>query len=275
MIQRDTPTLMVDEVDTIYSRKRGADANEGLRALLNAGYERAATVHRCVGPNFTLADFPVFCPKALAGIGKLPDTVADRCLTITMRRKPREKVRRFFSRDVKPLAQPLAAKLEALSQNQHIIATLQEARPVIPPGFDDRAADISHPLLAIADMAGDKWPLVTRTALAGICAVRSEEDESAVILLLRGIREIFAQKEMSQIPTQLLLEALIDRESEPWADWWEADIKKNNTQGVASKLARMLKPFGIIPGNLREHDGTVIKGYKLISFEEVFSTYAT
>ena len=226
MIQRDKPTLMVDEVDTIYSRKRGADANEGLRALLNAGYKRAATVHRCVGPNFTLADFPVFCPKALAGIGKLPDTVADRCLTITMRRKPREKVRRFFSRDVKPLAQPLAAKLEAWSQNQHIIATLQEARPVITPGFDDRAADIS-------------------------------------------------QKEMSQIPTQLLLEALIDRESEPWADWWEADIKKNNTQGVASKLARMLKPFGIIPGNLREHDGTVIKGYKLISFEEVFSTYAT
>ncbi len=79
-IQRDTPTLLLDEVDTIYSTK-GGDANEGLRALLNAGYERGLVVSRCVGPNLALADFKVYCPKVLAGIGRLPDTVADRCFT--------------------------------------------------------------------------------------------------------------------------------------------------------------------------------------------------
>jgi hypothetical protein len=59
---------------------------------------------------------------------------------------------------------------------------------------------------------------------------------------------------------------------EPWAAWWEADIAKQNTRGPAAKLARLLKPFGIILKTIRESDDTS-KGYKLASFEEAFSRY--
>jgi hypothetical protein len=88
-IEKDAPTLLLDEVDAIFTAKNGDDGKEALRALLNAGFERRATVARCVGPDHKLREFRVFCPKALAGIGKLPDTVADRCIPIIMaRRKP-------------------------------------------------------------------------------------------------------------------------------------------------------------------------------------------
>ena len=75
-IEQDAPTLLLDEIDAIFTAK-GDENKEALRALLNAGFERRATVPRCVGPNHTLREFQVFCPKALAGIGKLPDTVVD------------------------------------------------------------------------------------------------------------------------------------------------------------------------------------------------------
>jgi len=76
-IEKDQPTLLMDEVDAVF-KKGNEDGNEDLRAMLNAGFERGSKVRRCVGPNFDVKDFAVFCPKALAGIGKVPDTVSDR-----------------------------------------------------------------------------------------------------------------------------------------------------------------------------------------------------
>ena len=272
-IERDKPTFLLDEVDAIYSRNANSNA-EGLRALLNAGYERAARVPRCVGATNQLIDFAVYCPKALAGIGKLPDTVADRCLTIAMKRKPPAVVKeRFIARDVMPIARPLAGKLEAWSKNKDVIAALRAARPAIPQGFDDRAADISIPLLAIADLAGGGWPAAGRKALAEICAVRLDDDESTATQLLHAIREIFAEKKATHIPTHDLLKALIEREDEPWAGWWEPDIANGNLRGPASKLARILKPFGIVPEGIRVSDKSTPKGYKTAAFKEAFDAY--
>jgi hypothetical protein len=88
-IEKDCPSLLLDEVDTIFSANGKDDSKEGLRCVLNTGFERKATVPRCVGPQFELKEFHVFCPKAFAGIGKLPDTVADRSIEIAMVRKAR------------------------------------------------------------------------------------------------------------------------------------------------------------------------------------------
>ncbi len=71
-----SPSLFMDEVDAIFkSRDR-----EELRGLLNAGYRAGAVAHRMGGANNrTLESFPVYCPKAFAGIGDcLPDTLTDR-----------------------------------------------------------------------------------------------------------------------------------------------------------------------------------------------------
>ena len=88
------PTVLLDEVDAIFSRKSG-DATEDLRGLLNAGHRRGATVMRCVvrGKTIEVEAFPSYAPVALAGLGDLPDTLMSRSIVIRMRRRsPTEQV---------------------------------------------------------------------------------------------------------------------------------------------------------------------------------------
>jgi hypothetical protein len=144
----------------------------------------------------------------------------------------------------------------------------------MPAPLGDRAADICEPLLAVADLAGGKWPGIGRAALAELCAASDVADENTGIKLLAAIREIFRKRGTDRISTKDLLDELINRDGdEPWAAWWEADIAKQNTRGPAAKLARLLKPFAIIPETIRESDDSTSKGYKLTSFEEAFSRY--
>jgi hypothetical protein len=273
-IEKDAPTLLLDEVDAIFTAKAD-DGKEALRALLNAGFERRATVPRCVGPLHTLKEFRVFCPKALAGIGKLPDTVADRSIPIVMARRARgQRIERFRTRDAEPIAQPIAAALQAWSETETVPGELRAARPHIPAELSDRAADICEPLLAIADMAGGRWPETARRALVELCAGCTATDENVSVKLLAAIREVFHARSVDRISTKDILDALIERENdEPWASWWESDIARSNVRGVAAKLARLLKPFGIIPETIREADGSTPKGYKLASFQDAFSRY--
>ena len=103
-------------MDTVFGK---GNENEELRAILNAGFERGSKVRRCVGPNHDLKDFAVFCPKALAGIGRLPDTVSDRCIPIHLiAKKKSDKIQRFRKREVN--VEGLAAALEAYSQKPEI-----------------------------------------------------------------------------------------------------------------------------------------------------------
>jgi hypothetical protein len=74
-LENEQTTLLMDEVDAIFSRRRGADDGaEDLRALLNAGHRKGATIPRCVGPRHEVRKFPVYAAVALAGLGDLPDT---------------------------------------------------------------------------------------------------------------------------------------------------------------------------------------------------------
>ena len=105
-IHAHSPTILLDEIDTVFSDK--TDPNkEGVRAVLNAGFERGATVPRCQGQSHELKDFSVFCPKAFAGIGNIPETVASRSIKIPMaRRRKDQTVAKFRRRDVEQAALP-------------------------------------------------------------------------------------------------------------------------------------------------------------------------
>jgi hypothetical protein len=272
-IERDSPTLLLDEVDTVFSAN-GSDPNkEGLRALLNAGFERRARVARCMGPQHILMEFPVFCPKAFAGIGKLPDTVADRSIPILLsRRAPGEHIEKFRARDAELIAKPITDSLETWGSNLNTVQQLHAARPKLPDALGDRAADICEPLLAIADMAGGVWPAMARAALVELCA-ESNSNEGIGIRLLAAIREIFEARAADRISTEDLLDELTKREDgEPWGAW-EKDIKAGNTRGPGGKLARYLMPFDIVSGTIRQPDGSTPRGYKLASFGDAFSRY--
>src|SRR5262249_45305459 len=86
-IEKDRPTILFDETDATF--KGDPEKYEAIRGVLNAGAKFDGVVTRTVGKDFDVRSFNVFCPKALAGIGYPPDTVADRSLVIGIQRKPK------------------------------------------------------------------------------------------------------------------------------------------------------------------------------------------
>jgi uncharacterized protein DUF3631 len=271
-IEADRPTLLLDEVDTIFCRGKD-EGKESLRALLNAGFDRHAKVPRCIPPHNDIKEFGVFCPKALAGIGKLPDTVNDRCIPIQLARRSKEEaIERFRRREAEPAAGPIREALAQWSQAQNTITKLQAARPEIPETLGNRQADICEPLLAIADMAGGKWPEQARAALNELCAGEIEDSDSIGVALLYDIREIFDSTIADRLPTKQLLEALIAKEDGPWAERWEHDLLKD-TRGPAAKLARLLKPHGIKARVIRLADDSTPRGYRREDFQDAWKRY--
>lgn len=263
-IQTDKPTLLLDEIDAIFGKKTGPQ-HEGLRAILNAGHQQGTTVPRCVGEgrNIKVRDFKVYCPKALAGIGKLPDTVADRSIPIRLARRTRqEPVEKFRSREVKALAEPLKAQIEASAAGVDLRGTY----PEMPDELNDRAADSWEPLLAIADAAGGKWPEAARKAALSLSADVEPDDDSLGIRLLADCRTVFGGTGADRLPSKDLLDRLNDLEESPWADW-----EKKLT---SRKLAAQLKKYGV-KSKQRRFDGLTLKGYLRDDFADAWRRYTT
>jgi Protein of unknown function (DUF3631) len=151
------PTLLQDEVDTIFGPK--AKENEKIRGLYNAGHRRGAVAGRCVvhGKQVKTEEISAFCAVALAGLVWLPDTILTRAVIIRMRRRaPDEKVTAFRRRVHAPEGHALRDRLAAWAKQ--VMDAMTAARPVMPPGIEDRNADVWESLLAVADGVGGQWP---------------------------------------------------------------------------------------------------------------------
>jgi hypothetical protein len=265
-IEQDQPTLLIDEVDNIFSK---GNENEELRAILNAGFERGSKVRRCVGPNFDLKDFAVFCPKALAGIGRLPDTVSDRCIPIHLiAKKKSDKVQRFRKREVN--VEGLATALEGYSQKPEIVEALRNGRAEVPE-ISDRQNDIAEGLIVIADLVGGDWPSKARKNLIELFSAK--EEENIGVQLLVSCRDAFGEGQ-DRITTKDLLDKLIEEETgTPWAHWWENDLRTGNVRGPATRIARLLRPFGIKADVIKLPENKTARGYLRKDFEDNWNRY--
>ncbi|HEX5173002.1 MAG TPA: DUF3631 domain-containing protein, partial [Gaiellaceae bacterium] len=254
------PTLLLDEVDAIFAPKT-ADRHEGLRAILNAGHRRGATVPRCIGVSSKPQDFNVYCAKVLAGIGVLPDTITDRSIPIRLARKRRsEEVERFRRREAKQLCDPLKAELERWAEEHG--ATIAAARPPLPDELSDRMQEGCEPLLAIADRLG--CGLEAREALVELLTEeRLDERENAQEKLLRDVRHAFVSADQHVLPTESLLATL--NADEPWSTWYGNGLD-------ARGLATLLRPYGITSRTVRVGDETP-KGYRRADLEDAWTRY--
>jgi len=253
-------TLLLDELDAVF--RDHSDKYEEVRAVINAGHRRGATVPRSVpGPKSTwvVKQFPVFGAKALAGIGKLPDTVTDRAIPVRMlKRKRSEPVEKFRVR---------TATGEAAS----IVAGLVAALAAQPPAFEadvplelsDRAADAWEPLLAIADAAGGVWPARSRGAAFVLHAGR-EQDDSLGLRLLSDVRAVFDASGVERIFTADLITALQADEEGPWVS--------ERSPLTPRRLADLLHPFEIASKQVRIGP-TSLKGYGREAFVDAWERY--
>lgn len=276
-VSAEQPTLLLDEVDAVFGPKAGQ--HEGLRALLNAGNRRGTRVPRCVGKSeIRLEEFEVFCPRALAGIGSLPDTIASRSVPLRLKRRaPGERVEALRWREIEPQAHDLRDRLSGWAEAT--VGRLREAlRPDSPSALGDRLADSCEPLLTIADLAGGRWPERARRALVSLCTGERIEEDSLGVRLLRDCRAIFdalpsgeASSEESPTPDRISSEDLCSRlreiEEAPWAELYKGS-------GLTKRsLAVHLRPFGIGPASVRFRDGSTLKGYLRKDFEDAWSRY--
>src|SRR5208282_3908783 len=112
-----------------------------------------------------LVKFSCWCPKAIARIGRLPHTLADRCIVFGMQRKlPSESCERLRDLEGERLGRQCSRFVRDHAEE------IRRARPTLPEGLNDRASDIWEPLILLADLAGGDWPSRARQAAKGLSA---------------------------------------------------------------------------------------------------------
>ncbi|WP_137820941.1 DUF3631 domain-containing protein [Pseudomonas sp. D(2018)] len=254
-----TPTLLIDEVDAFLSE------HEEARGILNAGFTRdSAFVIRCVGDDHMPTRFNVWGAKALCGIGKIADTLADRSIPLRLRRKlPGERTVKMRHADAEHFA-ALVGKLARFAIDNR--DAVRQARPAEIEGLNDRANDAWEPLLAIASVAGGEWPRLARQAAVTLHGLE-EEAPSIGAELLASIRDAFDNRRAERLSTADLLEALAEDEEAPWAAW------NRGKPMTPHQLAKRLSEFGIKPTTQRIGYKKAAKGYKREQFEEAFRRY--
>lgn len=253
-LEHGTPTLLMDEADTIFGKAGSGSSHRELRGILNAGYRRGARVPRCVGSE-DVRWFNVFGPVAFAGIGQLPETLATRSIVVRMRK------RRASDPDVQPfddelVAPHLARVFKACEVwGAYAVDPLKVAVPDVP--VINRAAQIWRPLVAIADLAGSGWGERARVA----CKQLTEQKPPPLgELLLAAVRDVF--RDDKQLSTGELMGRLAELPDPQW--------RYDTFTGRA--MSRLLAGYDVRSQTIRV-GGQPMRGYTRKSFEDAWGQY--
>jgi hypothetical protein len=258
VIQEYQPTLLIDEFDSISNPER----KEDLRNILNAGHNCNGRAIRCDGEDNKPKAFCVFCPKMIAAIGDLPETLMDRAIKLPMRRKLSDesvdRLRRFDASETRRRC------IRWARDNAPSIAT---AKPELPRELNDRAADNWEPLLAIAELAGEDWRNRAREAALALSSETVQDTANLGVELLHDIDAILAGNKQTKMTTASLIDALKQMEERPWASACFG-------RGISSHyLAKLLKPFGVNSRTMRFGDDSTAKGYAREDLKDPLQRY--
>jgi hypothetical protein len=269
IIEELEPTLLIDEADT---NLRGRD---DLRGILNSGYTKGtAFVWRVcydAAPGLEgqenesdagsgrVARYSCWCPKAIATIGHLHPTLASRCIVIQMHRKLEgEECDRLKTIEAEELKRKCARFVADHGEE------IAKARPAIPSGLTNRAADVWEPLLALADLAGGRWPELAREAASGLTARAQRHSPAGSLLMDIFLTFILARKE--RLFSRDLVDALEAVGDRPWSE-----LRKGKKL-TETWLAQQLRPYGIRPKTIRVGED-VAKGYVQEEMVDTFKRY--
>ena len=256
----DPPTILLDEADAVFGTKTKADQNEDLRALLNAGYSRDLPTWRCAGAQQIPTPFTTYAMAALAGIGQMPDTITDRAVNVTMRRRAAgETIHPYRARRDRPALHVLRDRTSKWVTSN--LDALKVADPVMP--LEDRAADNWASLIALADLAGGDWPERARAAALALTAEHDLADAASSLNmeLIHNIADIWeASGERKFISSGDLATQLRSDKDAPWAE----------LELTPRKLSARLKWFGIKP---KHNTAKTERGYHRDHFDDAIARY--
>jgi putative DNA primase/helicase len=257
------PTLIIDEADTFIK------ASEELKGVINSGHTRpTAFVIRNVGDDHNPKQFSTWGAKVIAVIGDVPDTINDRSIVISLKRKLNHEIIEKI-RNADPLIfDNLRSKLLRFANDNAGI--IKNIRPSFPADINisDRALDNWEPLLAIAGLAGEDW--INKVYQAAQALSPNETDITSVgVELLQDIQKIFIEKNITEISTKELIEALCEDEESRWVTY---NFKGNDKSITARQISRILKEYKIKSKNVRFGE-EVLKAYEKIQFEDAWKRY--
>ncbi len=274
-IDKDRPTLFLDEADNIWTGRQDDKASE-LVALLNAGHRRGMKARRMGGAGkTTLEEFEVFGPKAIAGafpdIGAIPEALRSRSVHLRMKRKlPGETVARWTRQEREATGEYLEALRVDLAEALDSADPASVNVPVLDE-LGDRDFDVWEPLLAIATRAGNEWRQAATDAAIALCAPDPTQAVPLRILMLRDLREIWEEgDDDGHMLTATILERLHQLGDRPWSDFYGAPLS-------AHKLAGFLRPYGIESKFEPRRDGEGAKrrkGYYRQDLDDLWARYA-
>ena len=251
---------MIDEADTFVSN------SHDLRGIINSGHTpESAYVIRCTGDEHEATHFSTWCPKVLAGIGQLPETVMDRSIIIEMKRKlPSQKIVNIRRADNK-LFEAIQYQLTHWS-----LSITENFKGLIPneiAELNDRANDNWDPLLAIANTLGGNW---NEDAIKSALKLSSSQEDtlSNGEQLLTDIHEVLLNFAHAAIGTMELI-SLLSKDDEKL--WQHYDKGRNIT---AAQLSKMLKPFHIKPVQFR-NGNKQMRGYYANDFSDAVERYVS
>ncbi|MGH9402122.1 MAG: DUF3631 domain-containing protein [Terriglobia bacterium] len=263
-IERETPTLLFDEVESL-SRRQKSERDQAVLSILNCGYKKGQTVIRCVGNNHEVKAFTIYCPKVFAAIGRLPDTLADRSIVIRLQRKmPGDTIERFTFKRAHLEAEPIKAAIAglALKSLKSISDTYQRLDPLT--FLQDRDEEIFSPLFAVcAVVASGRIGQLQKDAKA-LCGqkVNDDADDSLPLKLLEDLRAAWPEGKENWLSRDILGALQADADG-----LWKSDVEL-----TPRKLAKMLRPFGVQARKVRAGEATG-KGYVFSELEDAISRY--
>lgn len=266
-IDKHYPTMLLDELDT---RLRG-DSGEALRGVLNTGFQRSGKVTICVGDQHDDKDFSTFCPKVLAGIGRVWDTVTSRSIPLRLSRATKAELSGLTKIRGDRIAQtclPYRRRLLRWAHDNR--AVLRDMDTEAPEELGARQSDVWRPLLAIADRVGGKWPELARQSALSLHKVAEDEGDYA-LLALQDVREIFENRENPKVMfSATLIEEMVKKEDRPWPEF------RHGQPLSPPALAKLIGRFGVKPRQVREGTRSTDeqkRGYTLAELEPVFKKY--
>lgn len=242
LIERDQPTLLFDEAD------RFVRGHDDLNGIINAGHARfEATViinKKLPDGNHEPVRFPVWCAKAIAGIGDQDDTLTSRSIVIPLRRK-------LVTETVKPIRFNLyhqhaetrdrlvnwAAKFEAICED--------EMEPYLKASTD-RGIDNWLTLGIIARRINTSWVHRAQKAMIAVEKRQSNGLQSAGVQLLTDVRKVISEGNRPEWPSTSLYNAVVVNEENDWS------VFDHGRPITRKKFTQMLGKFGIKPAKGRK-----------------------
>ena len=211
------------------------------------------------GTDSGLERYSCWCPKAIAMIGKVPDTVADRSIVVPM-------VRKLVTEKRVPLAalnvSTIKAKCARFALDQR--EAISQSEKIHGDGLNDRAADTFDPLYVIARLAGQEWE--QKLHAAALALSPGVHAKGAIAELLVDIHTIFFFTERKKMFTRGLLEYLREDEFAMKA------TALNYLTLDECRLSDALRPYGIKSSTIRIGKD-VMRGYLAEDFSDVLARY--